>query len=121
MVLPGGPWQYYAVHQYPIVRRVWGPGGLPVFLIFGASRPLHNLMAVILTTPVRCTSFSPMHMVSLSHTETLVRGVIETRCSQTIQPTHFCPFRPLATSNASPIHTAIDLTRLKNSYTLLGP
>ena len=52
-------------------------------------------------------------MVSLSHTETSVRGVIETRCSQTIQPTHFCPSRPLASSDASPIHTAIDLTRLK--------
>ena len=45
------------VHQYSVVyvRRVWGPGGLPVFLIFGASRPLRNLMAVILTTPVCCT------------------------------------------------------------------
>ena len=55
-----GPWQYHTVHQYSGVRRAWGPGGLPVFLIFGASgsRPLriHNLMdvRVILTAPVRC-------------------------------------------------------------------
>ena len=31
-----------------------------------------------------------------------------TRCSQTIRPTHFCPCRPLATSDASPIYTAIE-------------
>ena len=53
-VPPGGPYQYYAIHQYSVVRRVWGPGGIPVFLNFGASRPPRNLMDVILTTPVRC-------------------------------------------------------------------
>ena len=54
IVVLGGPYQYYAVHQYSVVRRVWGPGGLPVFLNFGASRPPRNRMDVILTTPVRC-------------------------------------------------------------------
>ena len=58
IVIPGGPWQYYAVHQYSAVRRVWGPGGLPVFLNFGASRPPRNLMDVILTAPVRCIACS---------------------------------------------------------------
>ena len=66
VVVPGGPWQYYAVHQYSVVRRVWGPGGLPVFLIFGASRPLRNLMDVILTTPVRCNG--PYVMLILYNT-----------------------------------------------------
>jgi hypothetical protein len=56
IVVPGGPYQYYAVHQYSVVRRVWGPGGLPVFLNFGASRPPRNLVDVILTAPVRCSS-----------------------------------------------------------------
>ena len=56
VVVPGGPWQYYAVQQYSVVRRVWGPGGPPVFLNFGVSRPPRNLMDVILTTPVRCIS-----------------------------------------------------------------
>ena len=26
---PGGPYQYYAVQQYSVVRRVWGQVGLP--------------------------------------------------------------------------------------------
>ena len=54
IVVPGGPWEYYAAHQYSVVRRVWGTGGLPVFLNFGASRPPRNLVDVILTAPVRC-------------------------------------------------------------------
>ena len=52
---PVGPistMQYISTLQY--VNDVWGPGGLPVFLNFGASRPLRNLMDVILATPVRC-------------------------------------------------------------------
>ena len=35
---PGGPFQYCAVHQCSVVRRVWGPGALAMFLIFGATR-----------------------------------------------------------------------------------
>ena len=31
IVVPGGSCQYYAVHQYSVVRRVWGPGRLAMF------------------------------------------------------------------------------------------
>ena len=34
----GGPFQYCAVHRCSVVRRVWGPGALAMFLIFGATR-----------------------------------------------------------------------------------
>ena len=52
---PGGPCQYYAVQQYSVVCRAWGPRGVAMFLICGASTRPRNLMAVILTTPVCCT------------------------------------------------------------------
>ena len=51
-VVPGGPWQYYAVQPYSGVRRVWGRGGVGGFLIFRGPTPPHNLTAVILPTPV---------------------------------------------------------------------
>ena len=46
IVAPGGLWQYYAMHQYSVVRRVWGRGGVAIFLIFGASTPPRILMGV---------------------------------------------------------------------------
>ena len=51
---PGGPYQYYAVHQYSIVRRVWGAGGVAGFLIFAPPTPPQDLIAGILSTHVRC-------------------------------------------------------------------
>ena len=55
IVVPGGPYQYYAVHQYSVVRRVWGPSGVCKFLIFASPTPPQNLIAGILSTHVRCT------------------------------------------------------------------
>ena len=54
IVVPGGPYQYYVVHQYSAVRRVWGASGVCVFLFFAPPTPPHNLMAALLSTPVRC-------------------------------------------------------------------
>ena len=51
---PGGPYQYYAVHQYSIVRRVWGASGVAGFLIFAPPTPPQDLIAGILSTHVRC-------------------------------------------------------------------
>ena len=54
IVVPGGPYQYYVVHQYSAVRRVWGASGVYMFLFFAPPTPPHNLMAALLSTPVRC-------------------------------------------------------------------
>ena len=52
---PAGPVSsYYAVHQYSAVRRVWGASGVAGFLIFAPPTPPQNLIAGILSTPVRC-------------------------------------------------------------------
>ena len=55
IVVPGGPGQYCAVQQYSVVRRIWGAGGVAGFLIFAPPTPPQNLIAEILSTPVRCT------------------------------------------------------------------
>ena len=52
---PGGPYQYCAVHQYSVVRRVWGASGVYMFLFFAPPTPPQNLVAALLSTPVRCT------------------------------------------------------------------
>ena len=52
---PGGPWQYYAVTQYSVVRRVWERGGVAIFFISGASTPPGILMGVFVWMSVRCT------------------------------------------------------------------
>ena len=54
IVVPGGPYQYYAVHQYSVVRRVWGASGVYKFLIFAPPTPPQNLIAGILSAHVRC-------------------------------------------------------------------
>ena len=54
IVVPGGPCQYYAVHQYFSVRRVWGASGVYRFLIFAPPTPPQNLIAGILSAHVRC-------------------------------------------------------------------
>ena len=56
IVAPGGPWQYYAVQQYSVVRRVWGRGGVAIFFISDASTQPRILMDVFVWTPVRCTT-----------------------------------------------------------------
>ena len=38
IVFPGKAYQHYAVYRYSVVRRVWGPGALAVFLISAATR-----------------------------------------------------------------------------------
>ena len=53
---PGGPYQYWAVHQYFVVRRVWGASGVAGFLIFAPPTPPQDLIAGILSTHVRCIS-----------------------------------------------------------------
>ena len=58
IVVPGGPCQYYAVHQYSVVRRVWGASGVYMFLIFAPPTPPQNLIARSLSTPVRCRAAS---------------------------------------------------------------
>ena len=58
IVVPGGPYQYYAVHQYSVVRRVWGASGVYMFLIFAPPTPPQNLIARILSTPVRCIQYN---------------------------------------------------------------
>ena len=55
IVVPGGPCQYYAVHQYSVVRRVWGTSGVAGFLIFAPRTPPQDLIAGILSTHVRCS------------------------------------------------------------------
>ena len=59
--VPGGSCQYYAVQQYCVVRRVWGASGVAGFLIFAppALTPPQNLIAEILSTPVRCRVYMP--------------------------------------------------------------
>ena len=54
-MVPGGPDQYCAVHQYSVVRRVWGASGVYKFLIFAPPTPPQNLIAEILSTHVRCS------------------------------------------------------------------
>ena len=54
IVAPGGPCQYCAVHQYSVVRRVWGTSGVAGFLIFAPPTPPEDLVAGILSTHVRC-------------------------------------------------------------------
>ena len=61
IAVPGGPYQYYVVHQYSAVRRAWGPGGVAIFLNRSAYTPLRSLMGVLLTTPVRCTIGMRLH------------------------------------------------------------
>ena len=51
---PSGPYQYCAVHQYSVVRRVWGASGVAGFLIFAPPTPPQDLIAGILSTHVRC-------------------------------------------------------------------
>ena len=53
--VPGGPYPYYALHQYCVVRRVWGASGVYKFLIFVPPTPPQDLIAGILSTHVRCT------------------------------------------------------------------
>ena len=55
IVAPGGPFQYCAVHQYSVVRRVWGASGVAGFLIFAPPTPPQDLVAGILSTHVRCS------------------------------------------------------------------
>ena len=50
----GGPYQYYAVHQYSVVCRVWGASGVYKFLTFAPPTPPQNLIAGILSAHVRC-------------------------------------------------------------------
>ena len=52
--VPTGPWQYHAVHQYSVVRRARGPGGVAIFLNRSASTPPRILIGVFLMPPVRC-------------------------------------------------------------------
>ena len=52
---PGGPCQYCAVHPYSVVRRVWGASAMDMFLIFAPPTAPQNLIARILSTPVRCS------------------------------------------------------------------
>ena len=54
IVVPGGPYQYYAVHQYSVVRRVWGASGVCKFLVFAPPTPPQALIARLLSTHVRC-------------------------------------------------------------------
>ena len=61
IVVPGGPYQYYAVHQYSVVRRVWGASGVAGFLIFAPPTPPQDLIAGILSTHVRCMHASCKH------------------------------------------------------------
>ena len=55
IVLPGGPYQYYSVRQYSVVRRAWGPGGVAIFLNRSASTPPRIIIGVFLIPPVRCS------------------------------------------------------------------
>ena len=92
--------------------------------VFQFPPPNHWLTSssVTISDPSLRSFYFLFPMVSLSHTETSVRGVIETRCSQTK-----CSANPLL-----PFLSSGDLRRLsnqhshqpytsENSYTLLGP
>ena len=57
IVVPGGPYQYYVVHQYSAVRRAWGASGVCMFLFFAPPTPPQNLVAALLSTPVRCIPY----------------------------------------------------------------
>ena len=63
IVVPGGPNQYYAVHQYSVVRRVWGASGVAGFLISAPPTPPQDLIAGILSTHVRCRQQMRFHEV----------------------------------------------------------
>ena len=56
IAVPAGPWQHHAVHQYSVVRRARGPGGVAIFLNRSASTPPRILIGVFLIPPVCCTS-----------------------------------------------------------------
>ena len=64
-MVPGGPYQYYAVHQYSVVRRVWGASAMAMFLIFAPPTAPQNLIARILSTPVRCISERVARLIAL--------------------------------------------------------
>jgi hypothetical protein len=91
IVVPGGPDQYCAVQQYSVVRRIWGASGVAGFLIFAPPTPPQNLIAEILSTPVRCS-----HQRGGQTTQTQNRLVLRPPrpATQTTQTAQTRPPRP---------------------------